>query len=835
MSDNISIKEVDDLIRNCNRCRKLLSDDEEKRCKTCKTNDKFHTQKKQNERKLFRNECYWILENDKKCTYEIEGIYYCKRHSIYENVFHPDDLDSLFRCPTCRNLFKHDGAINSQTKKLYKTCLGCRFESGKKRDKNREEQLENRIFCIMCNKFEALENGTCKQCQTAFWAKEVKENGNKPCSNYIRGCRVELDIDDEYNNCETCRKNCRKSGLSEHKKEYTQIKNAIQRNVEVKISNTEINKLINSECYYCGIFVIDNKYNGIDRKDNSDGYTNENSISCCGDCNYLKHKYDDKTFLNRCFHIIKYLQLFDFKYELNYKLFNSPSNVSYNEYKKGAINRNYEFKISKEEFDITFNSCHYCGKEPNKRNGIDRLNNDIGYLKNNIVSCCSTCNLMKQDSSAEDFIDHLVKITRNFFDEKYKKINGLRNELYQKLNDIFKYKIRNEVSLYKTEYYKDKLYVGKLENLDIEYEDVKTIDQIDMYNFICANIGNIYNDIPNNKDLKPKYTQILIKDINTNKYIGIFCFELDNELFKVKHLIPISNNIEDLLIGLCFSNEIQKLLENKYNTHMAIMKFYTWNEDIFKNFSNIKYEKEEQKEVVLLTDEIYNIGYKLLKEKFNIETDDIYLNYWEMLLDEIPFYKNIFLDKTITYDIYYGLNMECLNNNDIIFKWLENKDIFIKYNIIEHTTRNIIQKHIALDNSKNEIINIDKEEHKKNIMDLNSKKSVEVKSKITTEKGTKISKSKSNQQKIADLDLNKKILLRNFNNTSNILLVEELKNHPLLVNRAHRGKREKIANVRNEFQNYILQYKHLPIKDIQVKLKEIYMFDFPESVIRSII
>ena len=62
--------------------------------------------------------------------------------------------------------------------------------------------------------------------------------------------------------------------------------------------------LVKSNCHYCtgipsnvfkrrkGLFV----YNGIDRKDNSIGYTPENSVPCCDTCNRMKGTMTENEF-----------------------------------------------------------------------------------------------------------------------------------------------------------------------------------------------------------------------------------------------------------------------------------------------------------------------------------------------------------------------------------------------------------------------------------------------------------------------------------------------------------------------------------------------------------
>src|SRR5688572_13700167 len=55
-------------------------------------------------------------------------------------------------------------------------------------------------------------------------------------------------------------------------------------------------KLTQENCYYCG--QID-KYNGIDRVDNNEGYSYWNSRACCSRCNRMKSKMTLDEFLEQ--------------------------------------------------------------------------------------------------------------------------------------------------------------------------------------------------------------------------------------------------------------------------------------------------------------------------------------------------------------------------------------------------------------------------------------------------------------------------------------------------------------------------------------------------------
>ena len=97
--------------------------------------------------------------------------------------------------------------------------------------------------------------------------------------------------------------------------------------------------------------------------------------------------------------------------------------VRFNEYKRSAQSRGLEFHLSEDEFeDTTKQPCHYCGLKPLpvkevylewsrcELSGIDRVNNDVGYISGNCVPCCKTCNSAKLDASYIDFVAYLDRL-----------------------------------------------------------------------------------------------------------------------------------------------------------------------------------------------------------------------------------------------------------------------------------------------------------------------------------------------------------------------------------------------------------------------------------------
>jgi len=104
------------------------------------------------------------------------------------------------------------------------------------------------------------------------------------------------------------------------------------------------------------------------------------------------------------------------------------------QYKRGAKKSKRSFSLSKKQFkEITSQNCYYCGCQPSTSygdkpnhhcngsfvyNGIDRIDNNRGYIKNNIVPCCTTCNIMKRNHSQKDFLAHVERIHKHQHNSK---------------------------------------------------------------------------------------------------------------------------------------------------------------------------------------------------------------------------------------------------------------------------------------------------------------------------------------------------------------------------------------------------------------------------------
>jgi hypothetical protein len=97
----------------------------------------------------------------------------------------------------------------------------------------------------------------------------------------------------------------------------------------------------------------------------------------------------------------------------------------------GAIKRNLPVEISSDHVQMLGEmSCFYCGREPSNTrstqrsprqtsyNGIDRADNQRGYLYGNVLPCCRYCNRAKRDYPLEIFIEQIRRYGSNLTVER---------------------------------------------------------------------------------------------------------------------------------------------------------------------------------------------------------------------------------------------------------------------------------------------------------------------------------------------------------------------------------------------------------------------------------
>lgn len=98
----------------------------------------------------------------------------------------------------------------------------------------------------------------------------------------------------------------------------------------------------------------------------------------------------------------------------------------YSRYKSRSKKRKIIFSLSFDTFvSLTSQNCYYCGAKPSNttineagngdyvNNGIDKVDNDKGYVENNVVPCCKICNYAKNTMDLEEFYKWIINIHSN--------------------------------------------------------------------------------------------------------------------------------------------------------------------------------------------------------------------------------------------------------------------------------------------------------------------------------------------------------------------------------------------------------------------------------------
>lgn len=95
-------------------------------------------------------------------------------------------------------------------------------------------------------------------------------------------------------------------------------------------------------------------------------------------------------------------------------LYQATREGTYNQISRNAHTRGYIIDMTKEEvMNMTDLSCFYCDDKTTefRRNALDRLDNSKGYTRDNSVSCCGLCNMMKGCLDALTFVERCSQIS----------------------------------------------------------------------------------------------------------------------------------------------------------------------------------------------------------------------------------------------------------------------------------------------------------------------------------------------------------------------------------------------------------------------------------------
>lgn len=106
----------------------------------------------------------------------------------------------------------------------------------------------------------------------------------------------------------------------------------------------------------------------------------------------------------------------------------SAFNQLFYAYQRSAKTRGYEWALPRELFRaLTSQPCFYCGAEPETKfraavgtngnyvgNGVDRIDNALGYTPENVRACCKVCNVAKGALSEDEWARWITRVYSHF-------------------------------------------------------------------------------------------------------------------------------------------------------------------------------------------------------------------------------------------------------------------------------------------------------------------------------------------------------------------------------------------------------------------------------------
>jgi hypothetical protein len=99
-------------------------------------------------------------------------------------------------------------------------------------------------------------------------------------------------------------------------------------------------------------------------------------------------------------------------------------------YKRVDIEKGREFKLSVSFVENELiKGCFYCG---HPSTGLDRIDNKIGHIESNCVSCCSECNIIRMDKLTHEDMKIIGKSIKQVKDMKLSEGDRKRLEAIQR-------------------------------------------------------------------------------------------------------------------------------------------------------------------------------------------------------------------------------------------------------------------------------------------------------------------------------------------------------------------------------------------------------------------
>ncbi len=128
-----------------------------------------------------------------------------------------------------------------------------------------------------------------------LWRKENKEEYHKESKEYYQKVKNSKELNDKHLKSLHKHQQSIKGKLTSYKS------GAKQRGLEFSLTKEQFESYWKKPCFYCGDKI---ETIGLDRIDNSKGYTLDNIVPCCKTCNNMKKDLSQEEFISQCKKII---------------------------------------------------------------------------------------------------------------------------------------------------------------------------------------------------------------------------------------------------------------------------------------------------------------------------------------------------------------------------------------------------------------------------------------------------------------------------------------------------------------------------------------------------
>lgn len=344
--------------------------------------------------KKIQKKCCAIKQDGSKCTNKVNEKYgnkFCGKHMVEWKEYIQADGKEVKRCNSRTQCDPNNPGIKAILPKNYtnKKCEKC-LEHEREKDHEHRDKI-NKTNEKMTDSF------LCIKCSKQFPLSEASQTSLGDKSFYCSHC---------FKQRQKVEKNRERSDRKDYYKKYESRPET--KALRIKWRQENPGKIYG---YYTGYRA---------RKLNEDPV--EYHKKCAEYARMWREKNPEKA---------KEIWL---RYRTN-------PNIAYSLHLRQSNIRGYDSELSFEEFaEMIDCKCYYCDIERGKfLNNIDRLDNSKGYTKGNMVTCCKTCNMMKNTLNEVTFIlmcAHITHTNRFFkyglYPQVFNNYMGTGYESYKK-------------------------------------------------------------------------------------------------------------------------------------------------------------------------------------------------------------------------------------------------------------------------------------------------------------------------------------------------------------------------------------------------------------------